>query len=45
MRLVDLVSKSGFSTNDSILHKAVFQLDSGITLMVDERMNWERVAG
>jgi len=40
---VDLGSKSGFSTDDSIPPKAVVLFDNGMRLVVDERMKWERV--
>ena len=39
---MDLASKSGFSTNDSIPPKAIVQFEN-VTLMVDERMKWERI--
>jgi len=43
LRLVDLGSKSRVSTDDSIPTKAVVRFDSGIWLLVDERMNREKV--
>ena len=42
MGLVDLGSKSGFSTDDSIPPKAVVRFENGMRLMVDERMKWEK---
>ena len=33
------------SRGESIPPKTIVQFDSGITLMVDERMKWKRVAG
>jgi hypothetical protein len=43
--LVDLGSKSGFSTDDSIPPQAVVRFDSGMALMVAQRIKWEWDAG
>jgi len=40
---VDLGSKSGFSTDDSVPPKAIVQFENGMRLMVDKRMKWEKV--